>query len=156
MVLIFNHLFLQCITYNYFFISISVTGVKEQELINASIGVRQRAYVPYSKFQVGAALQSVDGTIFTGCNVENAAYGNSICAERTAIVKAVSEGITKFTAIAIAAEQMDKFVSPCGSCRQVISEFAKDCDITIYLGKVDRTKVFVTSIRQLLPHSFSF
>ena len=95
-----------------------------QSLIDAAIAMLDFAYVPYSHFPVGAALLTEDGRVFTGCNVENAAYGSTICAERTALVKAVSEGCTQgWTAIAIAGTGAD-FCWPCGACRQMLYEFA--------------------------------
>ena len=87
--------------------------------MDASLAARQHAYSPYSQFAVGAALLCPDGEIVTGCNVENASFGLTNCAERTAVFKAVSEGRRQFTAVAIAAEMGDKFVGPCGACRQV-------------------------------------
>ena len=92
--------------------------MNDRELLNLAKEAAQFAYVPYSHFPVGAALECEDGTIFTGCNVENAAYGDTICAERTAVVKAVSEGYTKFKRIAIWGEGKG-YCMPCGSCRQV-------------------------------------
>ena len=96
----------------------------DAELISTAVSMQERAYVPYSHFPVGAALLCSDGAVFTGCNVENAAYGSTLCAERTALVKAVSEGRTGgFTAIAIAGRGSD-FCWPCGACRQMLFEFA--------------------------------
>lgn len=118
------------------------------------VAAREFAYCPYSKFQVGAALLCNDGTIFTGCNVENVSYGISICAERTAIVKAISSGNKNFKTIVVAADNGDTFVSPCGSCRQFIAEFGSE--IGVYLVKPDLSKVLITSIKDLLPLSFSF
>ena len=92
----------------------------DAELISTAVSMQERAYVPYSHFPVGAALLCSDGAVFTGCNVENAAYGSTLCAERTALVKAVSEGRTGgFTAIAIAGRGSD-FCWPCGACRQML------------------------------------
>lgn len=90
-----------------------------QKIINKAKAVREKAYCPYSKFAVGAALLCDDGAIIDGCNVENVSYGLTICAERSAICKAVSEGQKVFSSIAICAEMKDKFVGPCGACRQV-------------------------------------
>lgn len=111
-------------------------------------------YSPYSKFKVGAAIRLDDGTIFGGCNVENAAYGPSICAERTAICKAVSAGFTEFKAVAVVAFQEQSFTTPCGVCRQFLNEFVKDKDIPIYVCKPEPNEVLVTSINTLLPMSF--
>ncbi|XP_075220326.1 cytidine deaminase-like [Lycorma delicatula] len=134
----------------------SSLGQDVKELLKASVKAQELAYTPYSKFNVGAALRCDDGTVYTGCNVENASYGLGICAERTAIVKAVSEGKQKYNAIAVSASfHDDLFVTPCGACRQVISEFSVDRDIVIYLTKPALKKVFVTSVKQLLPLSFS-
>ena len=95
----------------------------DQELMALAEEAARRAYVPYSKFPVGAALECDDGSIFTGCNVENAAYGSTICAERTAAVKAVSEGHRKFVRIAIWGQSED-YCYPCGACRQFLAEFS--------------------------------
>ena len=96
----------------------------DQELVQRAIDMEERAYAPYSHFPVGAALLCEDGTVFTGCNVETAAYGSSICAERTALVKAVSEGRrTDFVALAVAGRGED-YCWPCGACRQMLYEFA--------------------------------
>ena len=111
----------------------------------------KNAYAPYSKFQVGAALLAKDGRVFTGCNVENASYGATNCAERTAIFKAVSEGYREFDAIAIVASSGD-FASPCGICRQVLAEFMPE-------GKVildsDEKGMVTYSVRELLPLGFT-
>lgn len=132
-------------------------GGEDQELIKKSVEAREYAYCPYSQFSVGAAVRTSSGCIYTGCNVENSAYSACICAERTAIVKAVSEGNRKLIALAVSGkiEQNNGFVFPCGLCLQFISEFAKEKDIIIYLTKPDLKKVFVTSIKQLLPHDFT-
>jgi len=109
-----------------------------------------RAYCPYSHFPVGAALECSDGTVFTGCNVENAAYGVTICAERTAMTKAVSEGHRDFARIAIAGKSED-FCVPCGICRQMMMEFAPDMEV-ICLNSKGETKKF--ALRELLPYGF--
>ena len=135
--------------------------MENKELINKAIEMTGRSYAPYSHFHVGAALLAKDGRVFTGCNVENAAYGPSNCAERTAVFKAVSEGCLEFEAIAIAggAEdsngkvQINDFCPPCGVCRQVLSEFcSKDFKIILVNG-TGQEKVF--TLGQLLPESFS-
>ena len=96
----------------------------DQELLNLADKAKQKAYVPYSKFQVGAAILTKEGKVFTGCNVENSSYGAAICAERTAAVKAVIEGYHDFEVIAIASNGSDKeTVYPCGICRQFLHEF---------------------------------
>ncbi|KAJ4447588.1 hypothetical protein ANN_09595 [Periplaneta americana] len=120
-----------------------------QDLVRRGVSAREFAYCPYSKFQVGAALLCNDGTVFTGCNVENSAYGASICAERTAVVKAVSSGHKNYRAIAVVASHGDTFVSPCGTCRQFISEFSSEA--VVYLVKPDLSKVLQTSVKELLP-----
>ena len=97
-------------------------------LASAAIEASQRAYAPYSKFKVGAALLAEDGRVFTGCNVENASYGLTNCAERTAVFKAVSEGATRFKAIAIAGGVGD-VAMPCGACRQVLAEFSPEMEV---------------------------
>uniref|UniRef100_A0A8C2IZG1 Cytidine deaminase n=1 Tax=Cyprinus carpio TaxID=7962 RepID=A0A8C2IZG1_CYPCA len=112
---------------------------------------RKFAYCPYSKFRVGAALLTHDGTVFTGCNVENACFCLGICAEKTAISKAVSEGYTDFKAIAIASDMCEHFVSPCGGCRQFMREFGANWDV--YLSKPDGSYVEMT-VEELLPASF--
>lgn len=131
------------------------------ELISTAIKMTEKSYAPYSHFHVGAALLDKNGKIWTGCNVENAAYGPSNCAERTAVFKAVSEGVKEFQAIAIAggAENSDgkvviqDFCPPCGVCRQVLSEFcSKDFKIILVNGKSE-TKEF--TLGELLPESFS-
>jgi cytidine deaminase len=124
------------------------------ELVKLALEARENSYSPYSHFRVGAALLSADGRVFTGCNIENAAYSPTICAERTAIVKAVSEGIKDFTAIAVVGGEgeIKDFCTPCGVCRQVLSEFCKaDFEIHTYNGK--ETKTY--TLGELLPESFS-
>ena len=108
------------------------------------------AYVPYSGYQVGAALLCKDGTVFTGCNVENAAYGATICAERTAMVKAVSEGHRDFDTIVIAGRSEDYCV-PCGTCRQVMMEFAPGLTVICLNGKGESKRF---ALKELLPYGF--
>ena len=122
----------------------------KQELCQKAMEMLDMAYVPYSHFPVGAALECSDGTVFTGCNVENAAYGSTICAERTAIVKAVSEGRRDFVRIAIAGKSKD-FCVPCGSCRQVMMEFSPEMEV-ICLNGAGESKSF--ALRELLPYGF--
>ena len=121
-----------------------------EELKAAAVAMLDRAYCPYSHFAVGAALECADGTVFTGCNIENAAYSPTICAERTAVAKAVSEGHTDFVRMVIAGRSAD-FCVPCGVCRQVLREFAPNIEIICLNGKGEE-QVFTLS--QLLPHSF--
>ena len=116
----------------------------------AAVAMLDRAYCPYSHFAVGAALECADGTVFTGCNIENAAYSPGICAERTAVAKAVSEGHTDFVRIVIAGRSTD-FCVPCGVCRQVLREFAPGIEVICLNGKGEE-QVFTLS--ELLPHSF--
>ncbi len=118
-------------------------------LFDAALQIANKAYVPYSKFHVGAALLTDDDTIITGVNVENRSYGLTNCAERTAIFKAVSEGKTKFKALAIATPDADYPVSPCGACRQVISEFMSG-DTPIVFGS-SRKNITLTSIKEVYP-----
>lgn len=108
---------------------------------------------PYSKFKVGAALRLADGSIVGGCNVENSAYSGSICAERTCAVKAVSTGHREFKALAVVAFQEASFTTPCGVCRQFLSEFVTT-DLPVYVAKPSPTRVLVTSINELLPFGF--
>ena len=118
-------------------------------LIKLAKQTMQYAYCKYSNFQVGCAILTQNGTIFTGCNVENSSYGATMCAERTAVFKAVSEGNKDFVAIALVSSN-DEFTYPCGMCRQVLSEF--NLDLIIVLSKKDQLEV--TTLRQLLPHAF--
>lgn len=128
------------------------------ELVKEAIEARKMAYTPYSHFKVGAALLTTDGKIIRGCNIENAAYGPTNCAERTAFFKAVSEGIYNFKAIAIVGgnesetDSYSDFAFPCGICRQVMREFCSQ-DFKIYIAKnIDEIKEFTLS--ELLPESF--
>lgn len=122
-----------------------------QRLLLSCQEAKKSAYCPYSRFPVGAALLTGDGRIFSGCNIENACYPLSVCAERTAIQKAISEGYKEFRAIAIASDLQDDFISPCGACRQVMREFGTDW--AVYMTKLDGTYV-VRTVRELLPESF--
>ena len=121
-----------------------------EELKAAAVAMLDRAYVPYSHFPVGAALECSDGTVFTGCNIENASYTPTICAERTAVSKAVSEGHRDFVRIVVAGRSKDYCV-PCAVCRQVLREFAPNVEI-ICLNS-DGAEVVYT-LPELLPHSF--
>ena len=123
----------------------------DQALVAQAIEMQKRSYVPYSHFPVGAALLCEDGRVFTGCNVENAAYGSTICAERTALVKAVSEGYTSgFAAIAIAGQGGD-YCWPCGACRQMLFEFAPELRVLAARGDGEFLSV---PLSELLPHGF--
>jgi cytidine deaminase len=124
------------------------------ELIQLAAEARKNAYAPYSGFCVGAALLGKSGKVYTGCNVENAAYTPTNCAERTAVFKAVSEGEREFLAIAIVGgkgEEMADFCAPCGICRQVLAEFC-DGDFPIVLGTPNDYKAY--TLTELLPFSF--
>jgi cytidine deaminase len=100
------------------------------ELVEAALAVRENAHAPFSKFKVGAAVQDASGRIFTGCNVENATYGLTICAERVAIFKGISDGAHKFTRVAVVADT-DDLTPPCGACRQILWEFCGDVELVM-------------------------
>jgi len=122
-----------------------------QKWIDASVEAKQYSYSPYSKFRVGCALITKNDKIFQGCNVENSSYGLTICAERTAFVKAISEGYKEFKAVVVTTDVKDDFISPCGACRQFISEFG---ETDVYLVRPDR--VFRKhKISELLPCTFT-
>lgn len=120
-----------------------------ESLIAKAMEARKKSYAPYSCFAVGAALLAKSGHIYTGCNVENASYGLSICAERVAVFKAVSEGEREFEAIAIVTE---KGITPCGACRQVLMEFDEDIQV-IVADEAGGYRVF--SLQELLPEAFA-
>lgn len=120
-----------------------------EHLIEKALEAKKNAYVPYSNFHVGAAVLTDDGSIYTGCNIENASYSPTICAERTAIFKAVSEGKLHIEKIAIVGDANPTY--PCGVCRQVIREFGNDSKIII-ANSVDDYKIY--ELEDLLPHSF--
>ncbi|XP_072751391.1 cytidine deaminase [Anoplolepis gracilipes] len=131
-------------------VDFSTLDADTQELIKESAAVREKSYSPYSKFKVGAAIRCADGSISRGCNVENAAFPASVCAETTAIVRAVSDGKKKFTALAVVAdEEKATFTTPCGKCRQVISEFSDN--MPVYLTKSDMKLVLETRTNELFP-----
>ena len=126
-----------------------------QSLMEAAVAARQYAYSPYSGYRVGAALLGKSGKIYTGCNVENAGYSPTNCAERTAVFKAISEGEREFSAIAVvggAGDSIDPACTPCGVCRQVLAEF---CDPTtpVILGNIDALRVL--TLEDLLPFAFT-
>ncbi len=122
-----------------------------EELVEIARQVREHAHAPYSRFQVGAALESADGRVFTGCNVENSSYGLSMCAERVAVFKAISEGLRDFKRIAVIADTQAP-VRPCGACRQVISDlFPRDAEVILANLQGD---IEVTKIIELLPAPF--
>jgi cytidine deaminase len=126
--------------------------MNDRELLRIAKEASLNAYVPYSGFPVGAALECEDGTVYTGCNVENAAYGDTICAERTAVVKAVSEGQRSFTRIAIYGEGKG-YCMPCGSCRQVLAEFSPEMEVLC--AKAGGSYVSYPLTR-LMPYTFNF
>lgn len=127
-----------------------MTELEIQKLMDCAIKARENAYSPYSHFAVGAALLCEDGTLFEGCNIENASYGLTNCAERTAIFKAVSEGHIKFKALAVVA-YTEGPCAPCGACRQVMAEFKIPL---IIMGNL-MGNIKIVTIEELLPFSFS-
>ncbi|KAI7864585.1 cytidine deaminase [Spinellus fusiger] len=129
----------------------SLTQQEKNNIISLALEAKTMAYCPYSKFRVGAALLAEDGTIFQGGNIENASYGATICAERTAYAKAISGGYTKFAALAVATD-LEEAASPCGICRQFISEFGPD-DLPVYLVNTNGEHK-ITSLQELLPFMF--
>jgi cytidine deaminase len=124
----------------------------QQKLIAAALEARQKAYAPYSHFLVGAALEVEDGTVFSGCNVENISYGATICAERNAVFQAVAAGHRKFKAIAVVGD-LPAPITPCGMCRQVLGEFGGDTAVICANLKHD---VMLTTVGALLPAAFNF
>ena len=122
----------------------------EKQLCDMAVAMLERSYVPYSHFPVGAALECADGTVYTGCNIENAAYGCTICAERTAMGKAISEGHRDFVRIVIAGRS-DDYCYPCGMCRQFMKEFAPEMQVICLNGKGEALEL---TLRDLLPYGF--
>ena len=125
------------------------------ELIELAVKAKQKAHVPYSGFKVGAALLGKSGKVYTGCNVECSSYGISLCAERTALVKAISEGEKEFEAIAIVGGNQDEltYTTPCGACRQFLSDFG-DFKVIIGYKENDEVKSKLFTVKELLPESF--
>jgi len=121
-----------------------------RSLARLARAAKKHSYSPYSRFRVGAALLAKDGNVFTGCNVEDSSLGLTVCAERTALLKAVSEGVRKFVAIAVASDE-DGFTFPCGACRQVLLDIAGDIDVVL-TAPGGKMQVFKTS--ELLPFPF--
>ena len=119
-------------------------------LIAAALAARENAFAPYSKFRVGAAIEDSGGRIHTGCNVENSTYGLTVCAERVAVLKAISEGVRKFRRVAIAADT-DRLTPPCGACRQILWEFCGDIDI-ILVNPRGKTETY--RLKDLFPKPF--
>ncbi|MBI1297453.1 cytidine deaminase [bacterium] len=126
----------------------SQPALSAAELIAVALNARDRAYAPYSHYHVGAAVLTADGSVIVGCNVENAAYPSTICAERVAITAAIAQGQRDFVAIAVATENGG---SPCGACRQVMAELGPN--MTVYIADADGN-YRTTSVRALLPDSF--
>ena len=127
--------------------------MKPDRLLEVAAEAAQKAYSPYSEYKVGAALLCADGTVFTGCNVENSSHGMTICAERTAVFSAITAGHRDFVALAVAAigEQMPY---PCGACRQVLNEFCPG-EFSVTIAKADALDDYeVISLAELLPHGF--
>jgi cytidine deaminase len=120
-----------------------------EELIDLAKQARKQAYAPYSHYKVGAALLGKSGKVYTGCNVENASYSHTVCAERTAVLKAVSEGEREFEAVAVVTKNGG---SPCGACRQVLSEFSPE--LIVYIADKDG-EYRTTTLKKLLPDSFT-
>lgn len=127
----------------------SLSSDQINQLVKSALEVRARAYAPYSHYQVGAALLTSAGAIITGCNVENASYGATICAERSAVVKAVSEGFQRFEAVAVITQNGG---SPCGMCRQVLYEF--NPGMQVILANAAGTVIHTFTLRDLLPEGF--
>jgi cytidine deaminase len=119
-------------------------------LIAAALAARENAFAPYSKFRVGAAIEDSGGRIHTGCNVENSTYGLTVCAERVAVLKAISEGVRKFRRVAIAADT-DSLTPPCGACRQILWEFCGDVEIVLVNP---RGKTETHRLKDLFPKPF--
>ena len=134
----------------------NLTLDEKKALIRMALEAREQAYAPYSDFMVGAALRAEDGRIFTGCNVENAAFTPTSCAERTALFKAVAEGVTRFTDIAVVGarrgEVNKQITSPCGVCRQALYEFGGP-GLTVIMAKSEEDYI-VTTLGELLPYGF--
>ena len=128
----------------------TITKQEKQSLIDLANTARERAYAPYSNYAVGSALRTKSGHIYTGVNIENAAYPHTMCAERVAIFKAVSEGEKEFEAISVVT---DNGGSPCGGCRQVLAEFG--LDTIVLMADKNGTLVKETTVRELLPEAFT-
>ena len=124
----------------------------DRELLNKAREAAKNAYVPYSRFPVGAALECEDGTIYLGCNVENAALGSTICAERVAVCKAISEGRLKFKRIAVHGEG-ENYCMPCGACRQFLNEFSPEMEV---LCTKAGGRYVSYPMNQLMPYAFSY
>jgi len=119
-------------------------------LLTAALAARENAFAPFSKFKVGAAVQGLDGRIHTGCNVENATYGLTVCAERVAVFKGISEGARRFKRVAVAADT-DRLTPPCGACRQILWEFCGDVEIVLVNP---RGRIETYRLKELFPNPF--
>ena len=131
-------------------VSQEVGGVDRGRLLELARAARRHAHAPFSRFQVGAALLTKEGRVFTGCNVENASYGLTVCAERVAVFKAVSEGYRAFTRVAVVADTAEP-TPPCGACRQILWELGGDLEVI--LANLEAPKALYR-MRDLLPHPF--
>jgi cytidine deaminase len=125
--------------------------METDELIKTAKQTREKAYAPYSGFKVGAALLTADGRVFTGCNVENSSYGDAICAEKVAVIKAMAEGACDFSRLIVVTDS-DEPASPCGSCRQILFEF--NPDLLVVMANLQGKKLEM-KVGDLLPHAFS-
>lgn len=132
------------------YISLPVMEFPVEKLINAARAARERAYAPYSQFKVGAALVTPESRIYSGCNIENASYGLTVCAERVALYKAISEGDRRFVALAVIGSGND-YCRPCGACRQVLYEFAPE--LQVFMCN-ERGEFSVARLVDLLPEAF--
>ena len=126
--------------------------VTKEQLCEIAWEAREKAYAPYSQFMVGAAVLGEDGNIYTGCNIENASYGMTVCAERTALFKMVSSGCRRFVALAVVGG-VDQDGAPCLACRQVITEFCRDWQVPIYVSGPSRT-IWTHTVEEICPFPF--
>lgn len=127
--------------------------IQYEQLIRQAIEAKEFAYVPYSNFRVGAALLGKNGKVYRGCNIENASYTPTNCAERTAFFSAIAEGVTEFSGIAIVGDR-DQYLAPCGVCRQVMAEFCDAKEFQIILAKSE-SDYKVLSLEEVFPYSFT-